>query len=56
VTAVFGEHFEGVEAHTEPRIATPEQPDRIRTLACIDVTDSFGDSGICDEEAENGLS
>ena len=42
-TLVFGKPGEGVEAHTEPLLApTPDQADRLRTLACADVANGFG--------------
>ena len=53
---VFGARTEGVEAHVEPRIdPTPEQLDRIRTLACVSVANSSGGDGFCDNRADNGL-
>ena len=53
---VFGVRTEGVEAHVEPRIdPTPEQLDRIRTLACVSVANSSGGSGFCDNGGENGI-
>ncbi|MDA0160118.1 hypothetical protein OM076_07585 [Solirubrobacter ginsenosidimutans] len=56
LTPVFGTHDEGVEAHTELRLApTPDQADRLRTLACVDVANRFGGGGICDLDSENGL-
>lgn len=55
-TPVFGDEEPGVRAHTEVRIApTPDQPDRIRTLACIDVRGSGGGTDFCDDAAANGL-
>ncbi|HEY6886462.1 MAG TPA: hypothetical protein VI300_01745 [Solirubrobacter sp.] len=56
LTPVFGTHDEGVEAHTELRLApTPDQADRLRTLACVDVANRFGGGGVCDLDSENGL-
>ena len=56
LTPVFGDHFDGVEARTEARLApTPDQPDRLTTLACVDVTNATGGSSVCDDESENGL-
>ena len=54
MTRILGEPGRGVTAHTEPRIApTPDQADRIRTLACADADIGNGGSGWCDDEAEN---
>ena len=55
-TPVFGVHDEGVEAHTELRLApTPDQADRLRTLACIDVFNrTRGGCGL-DLESDNAL-
>ena len=48
-TPVLGE---SVTAYTEPRIApTPDQPDRIATLACIDVANSRGGGGQCEDNS-----
>jgi hypothetical protein len=55
-TPVFGEPGAGVEAHTEALLApTPDQADRLRTLACVEVTNGLGGGGFCDVESENGL-
>jgi hypothetical protein len=55
-TTVLGTPGQGVAAHTEPRLApTPDDADRLRTLACIDVTNGSGGIDFCDDEAENGL-
>ena len=52
-TPVFGED---VEAHTEALLPpTPDRADRLRTLACVNVTNSSGDSEFCDDESENGV-
>jgi hypothetical protein len=51
-TPVFGEPGEAVEALLAP---TPDQADRLRTLACVDVTNRSGGGGFCDGESENGL-
>jgi hypothetical protein len=51
---VFGEPGHDVTVHTEPRIApTPDQADRIRTLACADSTNGNAGSGWCTGDAEN---
>jgi hypothetical protein len=56
LTQIYGERRDGVSAHTEPRIdPSPDQADRIRTLACVDVDNSSGGSGFCDSDSENGL-
>jgi hypothetical protein len=55
-TPVFGEPGDGVEAHTEPLLApTPDQADRLRTVACADVTNRLRGGEFCDHEGENGL-
>src|SRR4051794_6936653 len=55
-TTVFGDRDSGVEAHTEPRIdPSPDQADRIRTLACVSVDNESGGSGFCDSDSSNGL-
>jgi hypothetical protein len=55
-TSVFGTHEAGVEAHTEAWLEpTPEQPDRLRTLACVDVVNSGGGTGVCDRDSDNQL-
>ena len=51
---ILGEPGDDVTVHTEPQIApTPDQADRLRTLACADATNGNSGSGDCDEEAEN---
>lgn len=54
-TRVLGERgVRGVSAHTEPRIApTPDQPDRIRTIACAQFSTGGIGGGWCTEFAEN---
>jgi hypothetical protein len=53
-TRILGEPGSDITAHTEPRIApTPEQADRIRTIACADATNGNAGSGWCDLNAEN---
>jgi hypothetical protein len=55
-TAVYGEHFEGVEASTEPLLMpTPDQADRLRTLACVTVANDSGGRGLCDQDSESAL-
>jgi hypothetical protein len=55
-TPILGEPGEDVQAHTEALLApTPDQADRLRTLACVEVTNGSGGSGFCDDESENGL-
>jgi hypothetical protein len=55
-TPVLGEPGESVEARTEALLApTPDQADRLRTLACVEVTNGSGGGGFCDAESENGL-
>src|SRR3954451_2363814 len=55
-TPVFGVHDEGVEAHTELRLApTPDQADRLRTLACADVFNRTRGGSVCDFESDNAL-
>jgi len=55
-TSVFGTHEAGVEAHTEAWLEpTPEQPDRLRTLVCVDVVNSSGGTGVCDRDSDNEL-
>ena len=55
-TSVFGTHEAGVEAHTEAWLEpTPEQPDRLRTLACVSVTNSGGGTDVCDRDSDNLL-
>jgi hypothetical protein len=47
---------EGVEAHTEPLLSpTPDDPGRLRTIACIDVTNGLTHSSFCDRDADSGL-
>ena len=56
LTPVFGTHEEGVEAHTEARLApTPDQPDRLRTLACVDVANRWAAAASATSESENAL-
>src|SRR5215208_4255635 len=51
---ILGEPGHDVTVHTEPRIApTPDQADRIRTLACADATNGNAGSGWCTGEAES---
>ncbi|WP_028062241.1 hypothetical protein [Solirubrobacter soli] len=46
---VFGDREEGVEAYVEPRIdPTPEQLDRVRMVACVDLANSSGGGSVCD--------
>jgi hypothetical protein len=55
-TPVFGEPGQGVDVHTEPRLAPmPGDAGRLRTLACVDGTNGNSGGVICDEEAENAL-
>ncbi len=53
VTHLLGDRDVGVSVGTETRIApTPNQADRLRTLACVDLTDNHGGNGACDAESD----
>ena len=53
---VLGDREAGVQAHTEPLLApSPDQVDRVRTLACVDVVNDSGGSGLCDADADDAL-
>ncbi|MDA0181256.1 hypothetical protein OJ997_13190 [Solirubrobacter phytolaccae] len=53
---VFGDRMAGVTAYTELRLQpSPDQADRVRTLACVDVVSSSGGSGMCDDDSEDAL-
>ena len=53
VTYLLGDREVGVSVGTETRIApTPDQADRLRTLACVDLTDNHGGNGACDAESD----
>lgn len=47
---VLGDRESGITVHTEPKLeATPDQPDRLRTLACVQVVNASGGSETCDD-------
>lgn len=53
---VLGDREAGITVHTEPQLdATPDQVDRLRTLACVQVVNSSGGTETCDEAADNVL-
>jgi hypothetical protein len=55
-TILVGEHRFGAEAYTEPRLApTPDQADRLLTLACVDVANDSGGSGVCNADTDNAV-
>jgi hypothetical protein len=55
-TPIFGEPGNDVIARTEALLSpTPDVADRLRTLACVEITNGSAGSGFCDDEVENGF-
>jgi hypothetical protein len=53
---VFGQPGRSVDVHTEPRLAPmPGDAGRLRTLACVDVTNGNSGGVTCDAQAENAV-
>lgn len=53
-TQVFGAPGDGVVAYTQPWLApTPDEADRLTTLACIEVTNGLSAGVSCDGEGES---
>lgn len=55
-TQILGDREAGVKAYTEPQLApTPDQADRLLRLACVDVVNASGGSGVCGEGTDDAL-